>query len=181
MIPYLPEIMRCVVERVDKVLSNKDGDPFSVFFTHGIYSQVNKYVADHPDDFPLVWLMTNYDESSGRDFSVHSDVTCSLFIAEKTDDKWTQEERDEKTIIPRLYPVYEELIKQISAEPQIKVPPINQIQRRVLLKPYWGGADIDGTNTENLFKQFVDALLIKDLKLQLKHSTKCGFKSQLLK
>lgn len=173
MIPYLPDIMKDVVTKVDAVLSNRVPDPFRVYFDHGIYSQVNRSVYENQENFPLVWLMMNYDEDRGRDFSVYAEVSCNLVIVVPTDNSYTQKQRDDITIKPRLLPIYEEFIKQVSNSQKFSTPPINQIRHKMTVRPYWGGGDVNGADTDNLFKKHVDAIKISGLQLKIKHSNNC--------
>lgn len=173
MVPYLPDIIKEVVHRVDSVLSNRPDDPFHVYFKHGIKSQVGRSVNENSDCFPLVWHIMNYDENRGNDFSVFSEVSCNLLIIALTENNYTQQQRDDLVIKRRLIPIYEELILQVSNEKKLSTPPINRIRHKVTIMPYWGGGDVNGADTDNLFDKFVDAVMITGLQLKVKHFKNC--------
>lgn len=40
--PYLPDIIKGIVERINNVFSTRETDPFTVLFTHGNYAQANR-------------------------------------------------------------------------------------------------------------------------------------------
>lgn len=172
-LPYLPDILRGVVSRVDEVFSDAIRvDRFNVFFDSGVYSQVAKniYKQDASDTYPLVWLVMNFVEDRGRDYSVYADVSCQVIIAMPTKKDYTQLERDELIFKPRLIPIYAEFMRQLSVDSWLQTPLINRIQHQRILRPYWGGADVNGPDTKNLFDSFIDAISINNLQIKIKNN-----------
>lgn len=174
--PYLPDIIKEVVSRVNIIMSTKRVDPFNVFFESGIYTQVGKDRFNNPDinnEDPFVWFVMPFGNDRGRDFAVYSENTFQLIIAMFTDPKYTQEQRDSMVIKPRLMMIYEELINQISSEPQLRTPLINQMRHSWHVKPYWGGGDVNGPDNKNLFNNFIDAIQIPDLQVKINYPKNC--------
>lgn len=170
MLPYLPDIMKDVVARVDAVFSVDTQDAFNVYFDYGIYSQVSKNIyKSNPGNFPLVWLVMKFHEDRGKDFGIYADVTCRLIIAMPTKTEYTQAERDEEVFKPRLIPIYEELMNQIFEESRLSVDGPNKIKHTRILQPYWGGGDVNGLDNKNLFENYIDAIDVQNLQLKLKH------------
>lgn len=171
--PYLPDILRGVVARVDATFTDSIVyDKFNVYFDHGLYGQVAKniYKTGAEDSYPLVWLVMNYAEERGRDYSVFADVTCQIIIAMPTDPVYTQAERDENVFKPRLLPIYKEFIRQVSDEPLLQTDLQNKIRHTRILRPYWGGGDVNGPDQKNLFDGYIDAISIPNLQIKIKHN-----------
>lgn len=175
MSPYLPDIIRKVVARVDALMMESAVDPFHVYFDHGNQSQVSRSVYKAGDTFPLVWLVMPYDMVRGRDFSVFADVTCQIIIAMPTDKDFTQTERDAQVIKPRLIPIYDELMIQLNDEYELSTELLNKTPHTATVWPYWGGGYINsGGDTKNLFENFIDAISITDLRFKIKHKKYCS-------
>jgi hypothetical protein len=165
--PYLPDIMEGVVARVSAAFQARAIDPFPVFFDKGVYSQVCKNIyTNNPDSFPLVWLTMPYT-TKRENFSIYGEVRCEMIIAMPTDSKFTQQQRDDLSFKPRLIPIYEVLLQEIAREKWFLIKP-GQIGHNMTIRPYWGGGDVNGSDTPNLFKKEVDAISITNLVLSIR-------------
>lgn len=173
-IPYLPDIMQAVVARVDSVFFSRLVDPFHVFFDKGIYSQVAKKVYGEGNaKFPLVWLIMNYTEDRS-DYRIFADINCNISIVMPTLAEYTQQQRDDITIKPRLLPIYDELIKQIEQEKNFVIVGTGGVRHTRVLRPYWGGGPVGATDTKNLFHDlYVDEIYVMNLRLKLKRVLNC--------
>lgn len=162
--PYLPDILGGVVSRVDAATFSKTVNPFHTYYEKGIYVQAGKDVSDMvysgQSPFPLVWFVMPYVETFGR-VGVFADVSFDIIIAMPTDPNWSQDEREQNTINPYLIPVYEQLMKEISKERWL-VYDIKQPHKRII-RPFWGGADQQGGYVQNMFKQHIDAIHVKNI------------------
>jgi len=169
--PYLPDILKCVVARVNAYFENRDDDPFSVYYDHGIYEQVgsDKLRSDKP--YLFIWLVMPFTEESPVDHSYFGDATCKLIIAIRTESNYTQIEREDISFHPRLLPVYKRLVEEIKNEPKLDNSDMKRPARRLL--PYWGGGDMMGSGQPNLWKDNVDAIEIPSLKLKIGHLKCC--------
>lgn len=164
--PYLPDIMAGVVARVSDAFSQREDDPFSVFFARGIINQVSRDVYATPNNYPLIWLIMNYPEVRGRDFSIYGEITCTIYIVAPTDSKFTQDDRETLVFKPRLIPVYEVFIQELKRERWFQIPGMPKHTR--IDRPYWGGGDVNGTDQPNMFKKEVDAIAIASLQLRVR-------------
>jgi hypothetical protein len=170
--PYLPDIMQEVVERVDDRMFAKPVDPFHVFFDKGLYAQVGRSVRDNPDNFPLVWLIMNFRTKRG-DYSVFGDVTCDLSISVPTDQNYTQQQREDISFHPKLFPIYEAFIEEVANEPMFEIQSKLSVKHEQIIRPYWGGS-VKTDGTKNLWDEiYADEVYIKDLKFKLKFNIDC--------
>ncbi len=170
--PYLPDIFQGIVQRVSDAFSSRVTDPFAVFFDKGIQKQVGKSVYQKTVNsiatWPLVWLVMPFTTDKGDDYSIHGFATCTLIIAAPTDANYTQQQRDDITIKPRLIPIYEIILQEIYREKWFEIKGPGSIKHKQIIRPYWGGSDVEGPNQTNLFKKEVDAIIISGLQLRIK-------------
>jgi hypothetical protein len=102
-----------------------------------------------------------------ENFSIYGEVKCELLIVMPTDSKFTQQQRDDISFKPRLIPIYEVLLQEIEREKWfIKKP--GKVAHSQTIRPYWGGGDVNGSDTPNLFKKEVDAIGISNLTLSIR-------------
>jgi hypothetical protein len=164
--PYLPDVMQGVVDRVSAKM-NTGENGFKVFFAYGTYEEVSRWVAKNPDKFPFVYLFMPFKESQGK-AGIFSEIDARLVIVMKTNPEWTQPERDENTIKSVLIPVYDELMVQLAMDPMFSTASVNGIRRDRTIKPYNGQGDVNGTDADNLFKNYVDWIDVQNLLLKLR-------------
>jgi hypothetical protein len=165
--PYLPDIIDGCVSRLSDSFAARSQDPFAVFFDKGILPQVRRSVYKADGNFPLVWLVMKYFEDFGTDATLHSVANFQMIIAMPTDNNYTQQQREDISFSPRLIPIAEQLVKEITREKWFNVPPKGLRYGRTLL-PYWGLADVNGTDVPNLFKKYIDAIAIDISGLKIK-------------
>jgi hypothetical protein len=170
--PYLPDILRDVVARVSTVTEADPDDPFAVYFNHGLQMDVGKEVykktSSGDDAYPLIWLVMPFSEDVGRDPNISASGRYELIIATRTDPNYTQAERDTISFKPRLFPIYELLMQELKKEKRLSNP--YKIEHGRIILPYWGGGDVNGTNTENLFKNNIDAIRITGILMTIKQN-----------
>lgn len=187
--PYLPDILKEIVAKVSaktysfEPILNDEGEqtsgPFKCSFDYGIYSQVSRNLyaltVDDSEIYPLFWLVMDWDEQSGKDFTIHSRVTFDVIIAAPTDKDYTSEERTNKVFKPILLPAYEVFINELVASKAfVNVSSSADIPKRKKLRPYWGGGYINsGGDTKNLFEKEIDAILIQSIQLDLEINNFC--------
>lgn len=164
----MPDIMEAVVGRVHEYFSTRLTDPFPVYFAKGLYSEVSTRVYNAPDNLPLVWLVMNYKEEKGRRIGVFAEWKGDIVIATKTSKDYTQEQRDELTFKPRLIPIYDRLLYEMAKEPMFFVSQADRIRHTRTIRPYWGGGDVNGGGTNNLFKQQIDAISLDDMQITIR-------------
>lgn len=160
--------MKGVVARVSDDFQGRTTDPFDVFFAKGIHAQASRDLYANPANYPLVWLVMNFPEVRGKDFSIYGEITCTLLLLMPTDSKYTQQEREDMVFTPRLLPLYQLLMQEIARERWFQFKGSNSIEHTRQVRPYWGGGDVNGADTPNLFKKQVDAISITNLKIRVK-------------
>lgn len=168
-IPYIPDIFKELVERVNEALQAYE-TPIEVLYNDGIYSQVSSdlYKGDQPIDKPLIWLVMPYTEDTkNKRPGCYCKFTGQIIIAMGTSADYTNDERKELIFKPYLVPVFKELLKQISLTGQFGSPDEDEIEYRRRDWGYWGGGEAHLANTDNLFKHKVDAIQINGLSLDI--------------
>lgn len=173
-LPYLPDIMQGVVARADADFFGRAIDPFHVYFAKGIHEQAARDLYASPDNYPLVWLVMNFPEVRGKDFSIYGEATCTLFLLAPTSAQYTQQQRDDLIFKPRLLPLYQAIMDEIAAEPGFQFKGSGSIEHTRQVRPYWGGGGVNGMDTPNLFEKQVDAITITNLKLRIKNACTSG-------
>lgn len=173
--PYLPDIIKLAVARVSSVFSTREDDAFSVYYGKGLYEQVGKDRFLTDEGFVLVWLVMPFAEDGPIDNSYFADANCKVLIAVNTNANYTQQQREDINFHPRLIPVYKQFIYELKNEPKLLNADIITHTRRLL--PYWGGGDVNGGGQTNLWKNYVDAIEINNLKLKIGHLDECLFTS----
>jgi len=172
-LPYLPDIMQGVVARVDNYFWTRPDDKFHVFFDKGILRQVAKKVAEEKNqNVPLVWLVMNFDDEMGKTMDLFSCTYCNLIIAMPTQPGYTQQERDDIVFKPVLLPIYQVLMNEIFKEPWFSFPTREGILHKRRIRPFWGIGEVNGADRENLFKMFVDVVMIQNLELNIRDQPK---------
>ncbi len=175
--PYLPDILKCVVARVNSAFELRDEDPFSVHYDRGLYNQVGNDRLIENSGFFLVWLVMPFTEDSPKDSSYYADATCEVFIAAPTESNYSQQQREDLNFYPRLIPIYKQFIAEIKAE--MKLDNREEVKHTRTLLPYWGGGDVAAPGQLNLWKNYCDCIRISGLKLKIEHTKYCTFLTNL--
>lgn len=169
MLPYLPDLLRDVVSKVNAEFAKNEENEIVVDFNHGLESQVWNDIsrAERLRTNPLIWLVMNYQEEIGKPGNHYEVPNVQMQIMTPTEANWSQEQRDEHTFRKVLFPIYEELMIQIGKAKPLGMPNALQRAHRRMLKPYWGGSVAGGAGSANQFNVHVDAILIYNLRLKV--------------
>jgi hypothetical protein len=171
----IPALWASVAAKVDAKLFARTTDPFHVWFDYGRYIEITKRLTEKQQGttealkrFPLIWLVIPYDETYGETDQVCELTNLQIIIATQTKIDSTTPQRMADNFIPRLFPIYEELIKQIKlsgyfSEIGYNVPHIKTNQ------PYWDGKD--GAQQANMFNDYIDAIQLKNIRLTVNETT----------
>lgn len=172
--PYLPNIIKDCVTKVDTHFNTRSTDKFNVFFEKGILSQVRKSVFENENNFPLVWFVMKYDEQFGKE-NIYSSATFQLLICVKTNVDYTQEQREENSYFNRLIPIQEKIIEEIKNNNSFHLLNKEKLKYRITYLPYWGLGDVNGqANQPNLFaNEYVDALSINFSDVEIENVIHC--------
>src|SRR5687768_3549029 len=102
MIPqYIPDIFKVIVARVSAAIEAAQTNPTKVFFDHGHYRRVcqnlswkDNSISEKDKKYPLIWMVTDFDEHMGEHPGDYVRTTGLQFIiAAATNPDWTMEER----------------------------------------------------------------------------------------
>lgn len=170
----IPYLFRDIVAKVNAELSSRTTDPFNVYYDFGHYAEVTKNLtqkdrstSQRDKKYPLIWLVMDFVERFTADEFGYCELPeLQILIATVTTPKLSTAERIEKTYVPRLYPIYEELKNQMELSGYFDMSgpffPHEKIDR-----PYWGGQDANGNGQANLFNDFIDAIQLRKIKLKV--------------
>jgi hypothetical protein len=169
--PYIPAIIKQVVDRVNTYFQSQP-IPFEVTFDNGLYNQVgNDRLKDTPG-LVLIWLVMPFIEPQ-ESLDYYSNVSIKIIIAKSTDTNHTQIQREAINYFPHLFPVYEKFLEELSNQQELQGSLRFKHNKEVL--PYWGGGDVAGPSQTNLWQDYVDAIKISELKLQVDYTKNCIF------
>lgn len=169
--PYLPDIMKDVVNRVSLFFENQN--LFSVSYDKGIYNQVGN---DRIKSDLFIWLVMPFEEKR-NDPDIYAEVDARLIIAAGTDANYSMQQREDINIKPKLIPVYERLIEEIKLETRLGNPKDISHTKKIL--PYWGGGETNGPGAANLWKECFDCIDFTGLRLKIEHKKECVFFSNI--
>lgn len=172
----IPALWAAIAEKVDAKLFGRTIDPFHVWFDYGRYLEITKRLTEKQQGtteklkrFPLIWLVIPFDEEYGKTDQVCELTNLQIIIATQTEVDSTTPDRMVDNFIPRLYPIYEELLKQIKisgffSEIGYEVP------HKKVDQPYWDGKD-NGAQQANMFNDAIDAIQLKNIRLTVNETT----------
>lgn len=172
---HVPDLFKSLAIKVDAALFARAVDPFHVYFDYGHYVEVTRHLtikeglpSQQDKMYPLIWLVMDFDENFGSIDDNYCDLpTLQIFIAMPSKPDISTDERMQLNFFPRLYPIYRELMNQIYLSGYFNVINPRNISHKRTLRPYWGGQDGNGNGTANLFNNFIDAIQIRNLTLQV--------------
>lgn len=120
-----------------------------------------------PLKYPLVALFQPFDEVMGNNKGLAEEINVRVIIAGLTLAEWSTPDRYLNNFKPILYPIYDELMKQIFTNPLILSLP-NQVKHTKIDWPFWD----DGTG-KNPFNDKLDVVEIKNMKLNIQPPSGC--------
>lgn len=137
-------------------------------YQYGYVTELNETLNEwskNPTDralkFPLVWLAQPFPikhdsvEYFGR-------ATVDLFIFNRTDQKLKAEKRMTNNFKPVIYPVYNELIEQLSMHPTFMMQDDSAIKHETTDRYFW-----DGINS--VMTDIVDWMYIKGIEIIIRN------------
>lgn len=163
-LPILSDIIAGVVARIH-TLAQADDVPFNVLFEFGPLSEVSKSVNEK--NGVIVWLVEK-GEDRNKQMDKYGNASCDIVIGLQTDSLWTMTERMDTNYKPKLIPVYELLVDELKKEKKLSNP--YKIDHKKYNLYYWGGGPVNGTNAPNLWEKQIDAILLENVVLTIKHN-----------
>lgn len=171
----IPKLFASVVDRVATTFSTRLEDAFDVFFDFGHYVDVLKNlslkdnsITNKGNKYPLIWLVMDFPEQFGPDQIGYCLLPkIDLLIVMPTRPDLSTSERITQSFEPRLYPIYEELLNQIASSGLFLEQSVGELKHEKIDRPYWGMQDQLGNGSANLFNDYIDAVQIRGLRLNV--------------
>jgi hypothetical protein len=184
---YIVDIIAGIVQKVQaKVLSVIQANEAQVLGTtninainyqYGHFRELIETLAQYDTSpslrvqkYPLVWLVTDFDELRGKKAGVYADVNLNIIICHQTHADYKSMERKEKVFQPVLYPIYYELMEQLAKDSMTFAASADLIEHRKTDRYYWGTKafnSIGRGNDANVLNDFVDAIDIQNISLKI--------------
>ena len=139
------------------------GHPLEIIETLG---QLGAAPSSKFNRYPIVALFQDFPEDVSDVPGIDREITVQMIIARGTTPTLKASARYDKNFRPVLYPVYFELLKQISKSPAFTVKSETQIKHRKFDRLFWGRDGLYG-NSKNVFNDWLDCIELKELKLKV--------------
>lgn len=171
-VKVLGDIVQKVSDVVTPQLTVYDPTIVGVNYLYGPFKEIVKVLGEWNGTsfankkYPLIALLQPFDEVKGGRPDLDSVDRVRIIIARQSDPKWLTAYRYEKNFIPVLYPIYDELIKQLAYN-KLTASQVNKIPHTKIDWPYW-----DNGQDNNPFNDWLDIIEIKDMKLNIRN-TRC--------
>lgn len=172
----IPELWRVIATKVDVKMFSRATDPFHVWFDYGRYIEITRRLTEKQGGittvskrFPLIWLVIPFDEEYGDTDQVCELSNLQIIIADLTNKDSTTPARMADTFADRLFPIYEELIKQIKLSGFFSEIGYN-VPHKKINQPYWDGKE-NSQQQANMFNDYIDAIQLKNIRLTVNEST----------
>lgn len=160
---YIPDLFAPVGIRMAQLCK------FDVFYDWGHkdemtrkFDRLDASKTQKGKKYPLFWLVMDFDETHGKSMNTYANLSLSFVLAVSTDPMFSQQQRRDKSFLPRLLPMYEAFLQAITEQTTMRKPYGPLIEHKAALRPYWG----DGVN-KNLFNDFVDVIEIRNFNLDI--------------
>lgn len=140
------------------------GHPSDIVTRLVSYSNTEEYKYKK---YPLIGLFLDFPQSKGEAENIVSKVRFNLFIAVGTQQSYTPQQRTEHSFIPILYPIRDELFKQLNKHPNILKPEGDKYRHEQIDRYQWGKGGLEYYNNgkANPFNDYIDAIELFGLEL----------------
>ena len=160
-------IFESIIDNVRLDYESVSNDPTKPYYEYGHPLEIIDTLTEKTNDklvfdkYPLICLFLDATETIDERI-IKREITLDLVICAQSEKKWKALERTVETFEPILYPIYESLMKHIKNDGVFSiVGSYDKIDRYS-----WGKNGLYG-NTANLFNDYIDAIEIKNLKLEI--------------
>lgn len=161
---YLPDLFTPIAARMQAICG------FPLFYEWGHQPEIAQKLTNldksktmKSQKYPLLWLVMDFKEGKGANWDVYSKTTLSFVLAVDTDPNYTEQQRRDKSFLPKLLPMYQAFLQALGESVSFRKPYAPGIKHDFALRPYWGNG-----NNHNLFNDFVDCIEITNLSLDVK-------------
>lgn len=166
---YIVEEMASVVAKVNTALTAANFGTTPVYYMYGHPMEINnrlQKLTDSPTEgskkFPLIILFTDITIDKSV-VGFYGSVSLRMLIANFTLPEYISEQRTEINFKPILHPIKKELINQIDRHDRFTY------EDELIYKEtdmYYYGSEI---NKANIFNDRIDAIELRDIKLNIKN------------
>ena len=133
----------------------------------------DKHDVQKYNKYPLIALFQDFTEGIGEDQFVSSSVDdLNLVIVMNTSQDYTAKNRYDNTFRTVLYPLYDLLIKHIEQSGWFKDVGPGLVPHDKIDRLYWGRSGLYG-NEANIANDFIDAIEIQNLQLNMRLKQNC--------
>lgn len=169
---YIPDLFAEVVSKVSVATG------FDVQYDYGHYEEVQSKLAAKNSGmtdaqqvkYPLLWFVMDFPERRGNYVEVYAEIQAHFMICVTTVKSYSMKERRDAVFLPILYPIYDSFLTEVARDFRHFTVITKDLATHVKIdRPYYqGGVNKAG---EPLFDDYLDAIEIKDFKLQIKPKT----------
>lgn len=162
---YIVDLFENIVKSMDLQVNYLYGHPIEVNETLVNLSKI----STNPERFPLIHLITDFDEIKGKRFGVDADVSLHVLISGLTKKEYSANERMERVFKPLLIPIYLEFLNKIARSKYFTESTKELIEHTKTNRLMWGKAGVQGYEGL-IFTDVLDCIEITDLKLTVKNN-----------
>jgi len=150
------------------------GTTLNYIFGHPqeIVNVLKDYANVGIDRFPAIFLLTDFEEDLGKNLNIYAKVNLEMLICTYTKENYIASKRLEMTFKPILYKIYAEFMKQIAKSNKFENHYVDAIEHIKTDRYFLGKQGMYG-NEGNLFDNFVDAIEINNLDLDVLPKESC--------
>lgn len=127
--------------------------------------------------FPLLALVTDYRERAGYSVEAFREHQPNFLIATNTQNTLKAAQRYEVNFKTVLYPIYQTFIEVLGESPYFLGYPDQATKHTKIDRMFLGKEGIYG-NTGNTFNDYIDAIEIRDMRLEQKIDNDCKITQQ---
>lgn len=117
--------------------------------------------------YPAVFLITDVRERIGQEYGSIQTAILDILIVNTTDKDYRIDERREQNFIPVLWPIYKNFIEVLLNAKEVQGMSMQDLPHDKIDRYYLGRQSVFG-NLANKLNDYVDAVEIRDLRIQLK-------------
>lgn len=142
-------------------------------YQYGYIEELNETLNQWENDpakyqikFPLVWLAEPFDTNASGS-NDYDQAELNLFIINQTKSEWKAKDRMDLNFKPIIYPIYSELLNQITLSNVFTEMDPAKISHRRTNRYYFG------ENKQSVLNDKVDCMRISQLKLSISPKPMC--------
>lgn len=169
------DLMPTIVTRLRAYTGNPD---FNLWYQTGHIVEICQNLQEMTTEkneaykFPLLALVTDYRERAGFSKEANREHQPNFLIATNTQNTLKAHERYQVNFKPVLYPIYYTFIEVLGESPYFLGYP-DQVTKHVKIDRMFLGREGIYGNSGNTFNDYIDAIEIRDMRLEQKINHDC--------